>query len=239
MVRSRLGSVAWIAATLLVLVGANLAVAFGSGHLPTALTYAVVPVAAVVLVVMARVSGLGWADLGLAKSQIRPSLPYAAAAIGVVVLVVGAVIVVPALRQLFLSEKYNAVLPALFAAGIAIPLHTVIPEELAFRSVLHGRPTHLFGVRSAVFLGAFAFGLWHIASSWGLTDGNKGLTDFLGNGTFGQIAGVVGAVVATAVAGLVLSWLRHRSTSLIAPIALHWALNATGAVAAAAAWQFA
>ena len=45
--------------------------------------------------------------------------------------------------------------------------------------------------------------------------------------------------MATAVAGLVLSWLRHRSTTLIAPIALHWALNATGAVEAAAAWQFA
>ncbi|MBD0023710.1 CPBP family intramembrane metalloprotease [Gordonia pseudamarae] len=239
MERSRLNSAMWILATIAVLVTANLMVAFGSEYLPTAVTYAAVPVAAVVLVVMARASGLGWADLGLARSQIRPSLPYAAAAIGVVVIVVGAVIAIPALRQFFLSEKYNAVLPALFAAGIAIPLHTVLPEELAFRSVLHGRLTHLFGVRAAVFVGAFAFGLWHIASSWGLTDGNKGFTEVLGSGTFGQIAGVVGAVVATAVAGLILSWLRHRSTSLIAPIALHWALNATGAVAAAAAWQFA
>ncbi|HMS74509.1 CPBP family intramembrane glutamic endopeptidase [Gordonia sp. (in: high G+C Gram-positive bacteria)] len=237
MVRSRLGSVLWIVATIAILVTANLLVALG--QLPTAVHYAVVPVAAVVLVVLARVSGLGWDDLGLARSQIRPSLPYAAAAIGVVVAVVAAVVAVPALRQFFLSEKYNAVLPALFAAGIVIPLHTVIPEELAFRGVLHGRLTHLLGVRYALFVGAFAFGLWHIASSRGLTGGNQGLSGVLGSGTFGQIAGIVGAVVATAVAGLVLSWLRHRSTSLIAPIALHWALNATGAVAAAAAWQFA
>ena len=174
MVRSRLGSVLWIVATIAILVTANLLVALG--QLPTAVHYAVVPVAAVVLVVLARVSGLGWDDLGLARSQIRPSLPYAAAAIG---------------------------------------------------------------VRYALFVGAFAFGLWHIASSRGLTGGNQGLSGVLGSGTFGQIAGIVGAVVATAVAGLVLSWLRHRSTSLIAPIALHWALNATGAVAAAAAWQFA
>ena len=32
-------------------------------------------------------------------------------------------------------------------------------------------------------------------------------------------------------------WLRRRTTSLLAPIALHWALNATGAIGAAVAWQ--
>ena len=48
---------------------------------------------------------------------------------------------------------------------------------------------------------------------------------------------MLGAVIATAAAGLILGWLRDRTTSLLAPIALHWALNAIGAIGAAVAWQ--
>jgi membrane protease YdiL (CAAX protease family) len=35
----------------------------------------------------------------------------------------------------------------------------------------------------------------------------------------------------------VFTWLRRRSGSLIAPIALHWSLNGLGALAAAVVWQ--
>ena len=52
-----------------------------------------------------------------------------------------------------------------------------------------------------------------------------------------MVAGVVGAVIATAAAGFVFTWLRRRSGSLIAPIALHWSLNGMGALAAALVWQ--
>ena len=55
-----------------------------------------------------------------------------------------------------------------------------------------------------------------------------------GGGLLGTIAGVVLAVAATAAAGFVFTWLRRRSGSLIAPIALHWSLNGLGALAAAA-----
>jgi membrane protease YdiL (CAAX protease family) len=48
---------------------------------------------------------------------------------------------------------------------------------------------------------------------------------------------VVLAVAATAVAGFVFTWLRKRSGSLIAPIALHWSLNGLGALAAALVWH--
>ena len=40
-----------------------------------------------------------------------------------------------------------------------------------------------------------------------------------------MLAGVTMAVLATGAAGFVFSWLRRRSGSLIAPIALHWSLN--------------
>ena len=44
-------------------------------------------------------------------------------------------------------------------------------------------------------------------------------------------------LIATAAAGFVFSWLRRRSGSLIAPIALHWSLNGMGALAAALVWH--
>ena len=56
-------------------------------------------------------------------------------------------------------------------------------------------------------------------------------------GVPGMAAGVAGAVLATAAAGFVFTWLRRRSGSLIAPIALHWSLNGLGALAAALVWQ--
>ena len=58
----------------------------------------------------------------------------------------------------------------------------------------------------------------------------------LGGGMFGMIAGVVGAVIATAAAGSCSPGCR-RSGSLIAPIALHWSLNGLGALAAALVWH--
>jgi membrane protease YdiL (CAAX protease family) len=58
-----------------------------------------------------------------------------------------------------------------------------------------------------------------------------------GGGVVGVLAGVTLAMIATAVAGFVFSWLRRRSGSLIAPIALHWSLNGLGALAAALVWH--
>ena len=84
---------------------------------------------------------------------------------------------------------------------------------------------------------ALLFGLWHIAASLGLTSSNVGFTRLFGGGLPGTVAGVVLAVAATAVAGFVFTWLRRRSGSLIAPIALHWSLNGLGALAAAVVWH--
>ena len=58
-----------------------------------------------------------------------------------------------------------------------------------------------------------------------------------GGGVLGMLAGVLMAVLATGAAGFVFTWLRRRSGSLIAPIALHWSLNGLGALAAALVWH--
>jgi membrane protease YdiL (CAAX protease family) len=86
-----------------------------------------------------------------------------------------------------------------------IPVGTVLTEELLFRGVLDAASPAL----SPVF-----FGLWHIRPARAAGDS------------------VAGTVAATTVAGVVFSWLRARSGSVLAPAALHYALNASGAVLA-------
>ncbi|MBM4479592.1 CPBP family intramembrane metalloprotease [Prescottella equi] len=198
---------------------------------------ATVPIAAVVLVGLTRRRGLGWAELGLSPRHWRKGTVYALACVGLVLAVVAVGIALPFTRQLFMADRYATVSGALIASMIVIPLQTVIPEELAFRGVLQGTLSRVSGARGVFAAGSLLFGLWHIASSLGLTTGNRGLTGILGGGLMGQILGIAGAVAATAAAGFVFTWLRSRSGSLLAPIALHWSLNGIGALAAALVWH--
>lgn len=198
---------------------------------------ATVPAAAVGLVVLVRSRGLGWAELGLSREHWKAGAGYALAAVAVVGSVIAVGLLLPWTRPMFLNNNYATVSGALIASMIIIPLQTVIPEELAFRGVLHGALNRAWGFRGVAAGGSLLFGLWHIATSLGLTSSNVGFTRLFGGGLLGTVAGVVLAVAATAVAGFVFTWLRRRSGSLIAPIALHWSLNGLGALAAALVWH--
>lgn len=226
-------SLVLVAAVIAFLIATNLIAHFAG---EVAANFAV-PVMAVLVVVGSLAAGLTWADLGLTPAQLRAGVPYAVAAVVIVAVLVAIAVAIPATREFFLSSRYDSTSEAAFAALVIIPLQTVLPEELMFRGVLQGSLMRCFAPRIAVLIGAALFGLWHISSSLGLTEGNAGLTDTLGSGTVGQVVGIVGAVAATTAAGLLFGWLRLRSDSLLAPIALHWALNAVGALGAAVAWQ--
>jgi len=196
-----------------------------------------VPAAAVGLLILVRSRGLGWAELGLSREHWKAGAGYAAAAVAVVLTVIAVGMLLPWTRPMFLNNNYATVSGALIASMLIIPLQTVIPEELAFRGVLHGALNRAWGFRGVAAAGSLLFGLWHIATSLGLTSSNVGFTRIFGGGLFGTVAGVVLAVAATAFAGFVFTWLRRRSGSLIAPIALHWSLNGLGALAAALVWH--
>ena len=198
---------------------------------------ATVPAAAVGLVILVRSRGLGWAELGLSREHWKAGAGYAVAAVAVVLSVIAIGMLLPWTRPMFMNNNYATVSGALIASMIIIPLQTVIPEELAFRGVLHGALNRAWGFRGVAAAGSLLFGLWHIATSLGLTSSNVGFTRLFGGGLLGTVAGVVLAVAATAVAGFVFTWLRRRSGSLIAPIALHWSLNGLGALAAALVWH--
>jgi membrane protease YdiL (CAAX protease family) len=199
---------------------------------------ATVPVGVACLVVMAKARGMTLADLGLGRGTRRRGLYYGLGAAALVLVVVAAAVALPATRGFFFNESYASLRTALIAALVIIPLQTVLPEELAFRGVLHGTLARLGGTKAVFIGGSLLFGLWHVASSLSLTATNVGLTALLGSGSAAQWAGVGLAVAATAGAGAGLTWLRHRTGSVLAPIGLHWALNAVGALAAAAAWHF-
>ena len=222
-----------VAVVIVVLVLTNLVAHFTT---PWA-SVATVPAAAVGLVALLRFNGLGWAELGLGRDHWKSGVAYALAAIALVVTVIAVGVLLPLTRPMFMNNHYATISGALVASMIIIPLQTVIPEELAFRGVLHGALNRAWGFRGVALAGSLMFGLWHIATSLGLTSSNVGFTRLFGGGVVGMLAGVTLAVIATAVAGFVFSWLRRRSGSLIAPIALHWSLNGLGALAAALVWH--
>jgi uncharacterized protein len=222
-----------VAVVIVVLVLTNLVAHFTT---PWA-SVATVPAAAVGLVALLRFNGLGWAELGLGRDHWKSGVAYALAAMALVVTVIAVGVLSPLTRPMFMNNHYATISGALVASMIIIPLQTVIPEELAFRGVLHGALNRAWGFRGVALAGSLMFGLWHIATSFGLTSSNVGFTRLFGGGVVGMLAGVTLAVIATAVAGFVFSWLRRRSGSLIAPIALHWSLNGLGALAAALVWH--
>jgi uncharacterized protein len=222
-----------IAVVVVVLVLTNLIAHFTT---PWA-SIATVPAAAVGLVVLVRWRGLGWTELGLGREHWRSGLGYALAAVAVVLSVIVVGVLTPMTRPMFMNHHYATISGAVIASMVIIPLQTVIPEELAFRGVLHGALNRAWGFRGVALMGSLLFGLWHVATSLGLTSSNVGFTRLFGGGIVGMLAGVTLAVLATGAAGFVFSWLRRRSGSLIAPIALHWSLNGIGALAAALVWH--
>lgn len=192
----------------------------------------VVPVGAAALLVSARASGLTWAELGLARHQSRGALPATGAGAAMTAATVLALANLPGTAAFRTDSRYPDLRTAGNAAFGTIPASVAVPEEVLFRSVLDAAlRRHLTG-RGADALGAVAFGLWHVLGAVTLTRDNAGVGTALGELRFGPAAGVVGTVLGTTVAGLGFTALRRRSGSILPGVAVHWSLNASGALAA-------
>ena len=135
-----------------------------------------VPAVAVGLIAWLRISGLGCSELGLGREHWRSGAAYAVGAVALVVAVIAIGAMLPWTRPMFMNHRYATISGALVASMLIIPLQTVIPEELAFRGVLHGALNRAWGFRGVAFAGSLLFGLWHVATSLGLTTSNVGLT---------------------------------------------------------------
>ncbi|KOU90601.1 CAAX protease [Streptomyces sp. XY58] len=212
-----------------VLVTANLAVHYGSG--PLGLVTAVAA-SALLLGVLHRAGGTA-ADAGLAPGTYARGARWALALIALVALVYLAGALLPATRSLFEDRRHDAMRAGdvTLRVLVLVPVGTVLLEEVAFRGVLYGLVRRSHGALRATAVSSLLFGLWHVLPSLHLATAKPALTEVFGDSAAGAALAVVAAVVFTAAAGVLFCELRRRSGSLLAPMGLHWAVNAFGYVA--------
>jgi membrane protease YdiL (CAAX protease family) len=227
-----------IAVVLVVLVMTNVWVHLGPGrvHVVTG------PLAALVLLALGRMAGLTWQELGLGRQALARGLQFAVVAAVAVAIVYAAGVAIPFTRGAFRDTRYRiGPRAALYTALVAIPLGTVLFEEVAFRSVLWGLLSREFGILTATVVSACLFGLWHVLPATVLARTHtsvRGSSAQEGDSARRRrVAITVFATIAfTTLAGIVFAELRRRSGSLVAPIGLHWATNGLGVLAAARVW---
>ncbi|MGY1673679.1 CPBP family intramembrane glutamic endopeptidase [Geodermatophilus sp. SYSU D00710] len=195
--------------------------------------YVAVNVAAAgVLLLAARATGSSWADLGLARRRVPAGLRWGGAAFALVAAGYALALALPALRPLLTDARVADLGPGEVAGDVLvrIPLGTVLWEEVAFRGVLLAVLARVLSLRAAAVVSAVVFGLWHVRPTLGALAAND-----LVDGPAARAAAVALACAGTTVAGLLLTWLRVRSGSLLAPALLHLATNTLGTLAAVTA----
>lgn len=195
--------------------------------------YVVVNTAAAgALVAAARRSDLSWEALGLARRRLPAGARWGAPGVAAVAGGYTVALAVPALRPLLTDARIAGLGPGEIANQVLvrIPLGTVLWEEVAFRGVFFASLTQLVSVRTATAGSTALFGLWHIRPTLGALAAND-----LADEPVLRSAAVLLACLATAGAGVLFTWLRLRSGSLLAPVLLHLATNTLGTVAVAAA----
>ncbi|KOV67304.1 CAAX protease [Streptomyces sp. AS58] len=186
--------------------------------------------ATAVLLLIARWDGLTAADLGLDAAGVRRGLRWAPVLAGTVLLVYLLLLAVPAGREVFTDTRAAGLTggQVLWQALVRVPLGTVLLEETAFRGVLWAMVRRRHGTGWATAVSSLLFGLWHLLPSRGLNSANAAVGTAFGGGPAGVGPTVAVAVLAMTGAGVVLCELRRRSGSLVAPAALHWAVNGFG-----------
>lgn len=177
-------------------------------------------------------SGATLDDLGLRREHLRSGLAYGFGAFALVLAVLLVAALVPATRS-FLHDTRAEIDGGQLAyeVGVTIVLLTAVPEELAFRGVVLASASRLWGARYAVLVSSGLFGLWHIEPTLKTMSGNDAVGG-AASSSADTAALVVGSVLVTFVAGLVFSWLRLRSRSLVAPFIAHVATNGLALVVA-------
>ena len=175
-------------------------------------------------------AGATWSDVGLSRATVGWGAIWALALIIIVGICYAIAAVLPLTRGLFADQR-NIGLSAgaiAFRMFVKVPLGTVLLEEFAFRGVLYGLIRRGHGIIWATAVSSLFFGLWHILPSAHLAMVKPALTPVFGHSTVGAVLADATAVIFTALAGAVFCELRRRSSSLLAPMGLHWATNALG-----------
>lgn len=185
--------------------------------------------ASALLLIGARAAGYGWSTVGLNREMLSPGLRWGAVGVAVVVGALVLALLIPWAQPLLADERVTGLTGTDLALRtlVRIPLGTVLFEELAFRGVLLGAWATERSVAEALVGSSVLFGAWHVGPTIRLLEENGVSAD-----SPAAVAGVAGAVVATAGAGAVFGWLRLRTGGVLAPALAHLAANSLGTVAA-------
>jgi membrane protease YdiL (CAAX protease family) len=183
------------------------------------------------LLAAAAASGLTAADLGLTAGRVPGGLRCAAGPAGALAAAWLTLAAVPASRPVLADRRITGLTwpQVAYQVTVRIPVGTVLWEEIAFRGVLHAALRRVLPGPAAIAVTSGVFGIWHIRPTIAALRINQVET-----GGRAEWAGVTAAVLGTAAAGGVLSWFRHRSGSLAAPVLLHLTANCGAALAARA-----
>jgi membrane protease YdiL (CAAX protease family) len=224
-----------IGVVLLVLVVTNVWVHVG----PSRMHMVTGPLTAGLLLLVGRLAGLSWQELGLGWQTMLRGVQGAVLAVAAVAIVYAVAVAIPVTRGAFRDTRYRiGRRAALYTALVAIPLGTVLFEEVAFRGVLWGLLVRDFGAPLATAVSAGLFGVWHVLPATGLARTHTSVKGPTAAAADRRRVGVtvLATIVFTTLAGIVFAELRRRSGSLITPIGLHWATNGLGVIAAARVW---
>jgi membrane protease YdiL (CAAX protease family) len=196
---------------------------------PTAV-WTVLTTAALALV--ARVCGATLADLGLRASDAGRGLRYGAAAFGIVLVALVLAALLPVTSGALHDARGEITGGQLVReVAVGVVLLTAIPEEFAFRGVLLGSATALWGPLRGSLVVSAVFGLWHVQPTLATMSDNP-VVSGASTSEGARLLVVLGAVAVTFAGGLAFAWLRLRSGSLLAPVLAHAAANGLGLVVA-------
>lgn len=185
----------------------------------------------VVLIAIIYYTKLGRAGIGLDRDAIWKGVHKALPIVSAIILLFGLVFIVQ--PDVFRDRRYTMDgHELLFYVFIIMPLMTVVLEELAFRGIMLGILLRRFSTRWAVALASVAFGLWHVFSAQNVVAPDLGQSFIIPHFII-----VIAVLAATAAAGAVLSIIRLLSGSLIAPIMVHWTINASATCYVYLAWH--
>src|SRR4029079_1788825 len=128
---------------------------------------------AVLLLLVGRKAGLTWTELGLGRQELPRGALVGLGAAGLVPIVYAVGVAIPFTRGAFRDTRYR-IGPgaALYTSLVAIPLGTVVFEEVAFRGVLWGLLARDFGALAATAASPCLFGLWHVLPAMDLARAN-------------------------------------------------------------------
>lgn len=169
----------------------------------------------------ALAAGASLSDLGLSPDRIGAGLRRGALVSVAITGVVGLAAWNPRTRHLFADERVQDVSTGAVALRslIEIPIGTALSEELIFRGALLGLARRRLPTTAAVGATSVLFGLWHILPSLADQEQNP-IT------AARHPVAVAGSTVAlTTAAGLLFSYERLRTGSIVAPVLTHTATN--------------